>query len=85
MRVIAYAYNADHHCEDCTVNMLWNRGQPYMFMTYSDVVRQIDIAKDSEGNPLHPVFSIDEWYNIGEGDQVLACTDCGKELDSYAD
>jgi hypothetical protein len=100
MTVIAYAYNADHHCKSCTYSYArsvpfaeydWQNDkyseediegiQPGLLNMQKAI--ELEIIKDGEGNPIHPVFSIDEWYNIGEGDQVLACTDCGTELDRY--
>jgi hypothetical protein len=87
MKVICYTYDADHHCEECMVNMLWNRGQPYMFLSYDDVIAWSEKAKDSEGNPIHPMFDTEEWYanDIFEGNKsaTLNCGDCGKELDTY--
>ncbi len=103
MRVIAYAYDADHHCKSCMLD--YARAveyRDYEFGEYSDEdikhdsaacdgiidlmkAVELEIIRDSEGNPIHPVFSIDEWYNIGEGDQTLACSDCGGHLDEYED
>jgi hypothetical protein len=48
-----------------------------------DKAVELEIIRDSEGNPIHPVFDIDEWYNIGEGNQVLVCGDCSAVLDIY--
>lgn len=97
MRVIAYAYDADHHCEGCMLeyaskvpfpeydwqgkyndNDIMHDGQ----IDYLKAV-ELQIIRDSEGNPIHPVFDIDEWYAIGQGNQSLVCSDCSGMLDSY--
>ena len=67
---IAYTYEADTHCPDCT-----DKRFP----------RDIEAAVDSEGNPIGAVFSWDEWYNIVYGAQTLNCGDCHDELDRYED
>ncbi len=43
---------------------------------------ELEIIKDSENNPIHPVFSTDEWFEptINER-QTLTCSDCGALLD----
>lgn len=70
MTVIAYTYEADYHCEACTTERFGE---------------WLDEATDSEGNAIGVVTSIDEWYNIGEGNQTLACSDCFLELDTYTE
>lgn len=60
MRIIAYTYEADVHCPDCTARawaagrLIGNpcQGQDEHTLPYSMV--------DREGNPTHPVFSTDE-------------------------
>jgi len=55
MRIIAYTYEADFHCVDCTLSR---------FGTYAN----LDQCEDSEGNSIHPVFSTDEVYEPVCGD-----------------
>ena len=98
MTVIAYAYDADHHCESCMYD--YARSIPfseYKDMEYEDAYSyngnngifdlkalvEGGIIRDRENNEIHPLFSIDEWYNIGEGTQTLNCSDCGALLDTY--
>lgn len=69
MGPIAYTYEADYHCENCTRERFGDDCE----------------GTDGEGNPVGAVFSWDEWYNIGEGTQVLACGDCGAILDDYVE
>lgn len=74
MQVIAYAYDADHHCLDCTLDSFpgFNEGNS-------------DEYRDSEGNEIHPLFDTDEWYanDIYEGNSkaVLSCGDCGDTIE----
>jgi len=49
MRIIAYTYEADFHCVDCTFKR---------FNVQYD--SELDLVEDSEGNAIHPVFDIDE-------------------------
>jgi len=42
---------------------------------------ELEIIKDSENNPIRPVFSTDEWYEPSiEEVQTLCCSDCGALL-----
>lgn len=70
---LAYTYEADHHCPACTFRAFGRDEHGYPPET----------AKDGEGNPLGAVAPWDEWWNEGEGPQVLACGDCGTILDTY--
>lgn len=104
MTVIAYSYDADHHCEACMLDYarkveykdyVWDsqngkdpdndryHSQPGIL--YLPALVEDEIIRDSENNPIHPVFSTDEWYNIGEGNQTLSCTDCGEVIEEYDD
>jgi len=81
--VIAYAYDADIHCRECTIsNIAENYGIERM-----DVATDFDCYEDFEGNPIHAMFDTDEWYanDIYEGNKTatLNCSDCGKELDRW--
>ena len=48
MKIIAYTYEADYHCIDCTEKRFGQDDLGYAFTV------------DDEDNPVHPVFSIDE-------------------------
>lgn len=68
-KVIAYAYDADIHCVNCTHKrfdgfMYYACGQWYMH----------GAAKDSEGNPVHPVFDTEE------NPDGLYCGDCRETI-----
>jgi hypothetical protein len=74
--VIAYTYEADYHCPDCAIERFGQQeGRSWAR----------EDATDNEGNGVHPVFASDEWWNPGEGNQTLACTDCGRELDYHTE
>lgn len=74
MRIIAYTYEANYHCPDCTRDRFIVRG------AVSDESGVPFGAKDREGNTLHPVFSIDETpadLRPEDGGHTLVCYDCG--------
>jgi hypothetical protein len=75
MNIIAYTYNADIHCPDCTHNDaacgLLKRVPPLQLETDEHGIA-LDL-EDSEGNPVHPVFSTDEI-------DLTHCGDCHQEL-----
>ncbi len=70
MKIIAYTYESDVHCVSCTV----------LRFAHSSVCG-LDLDPngiwyghtDSDGNPIHPVFSTDET-------NFTHCSDCGAEL-----
>lgn len=62
--VIAYTYEADVHCMECTIRR------------FGILELLACEAKDSEGNPVHPVFSTDEIAEPQEG-----CGTCGEPLE----
>lgn len=67
--VIGYAYDADHHCPICAGMRFGVDGKGFVY------------GEDSEGNPVHPVFGSDEWWNTEEEDcQRLSCGDCHDEI-----
>jgi hypothetical protein len=70
---IAYTYEADHHCPGCAFARFGRDADGFV----------PEDATDGEGNPVGVVAPWDEWYEIGEGDQTLACADCGGEIDTY--
>ena len=76
---IAYTYEADYHCPEDAIARLGQDTSHYGgYWPTADAV-------DNEGNPIGAVAPWDEWWNVGEGPQTLACGDCGKELDTYDD
>ena len=83
MNIIAYTYEADVHCIDCTENTF---GETFAKMRgLSDYF----LPDDREGNRVHPLFSIDEWQEFDASFladnpiQYLACGDCHKVIDEY--
>jgi len=53
-----------------------------------DVMKLVEheIIRDSEDNPIHPIFSTDEWWEPSEDmPQTLNCSDCSAELDTVGD
>ena len=67
MKPIAYAYEADYHCENCTRKRFGPACE----------------GTDNEGNSVGALFSWEEWFDVGYGNQTLACGDCGAILDEY--
>ncbi len=85
MNLIGYQYDADNHCEKCTLD--YAREVPYseyVFGEYRDediahspgiidLSEAIDLGviHDSENNAIHPLFDTDEWYanDIYEGNE----------------
>ena len=76
MNIIAYTYEADTHCIDCT-NKRFGATPTYR------------IHRDNEGNLIDVVLSIDEWQELDEGflaenpTQYLVCGDCHEIIDTY--
>lgn len=75
-RIVAYTYDADHHCTECAKK---THGA-----TLADLdPDQLDVdangipfdAEDSEGNQVHPVFPGD-----CDEETVTTCGDCGKTI-----
>lgn len=64
---IAYAYEADVHCLDCTIDRFGPDCE----------------GIDSEGNEVGAIFPWDQWMNLGEGNQSLTCGTCGEIIDEY--
>ena len=73
-KVIAYTYEADTHCVDCTVKRFGTAEDGY-----------VEDAIDAEGNPVTPLFSTDEWWAnalyAGKRHEALACGTCGEIID----
>lgn len=76
MKIIAYTYEADVHCISCARERF--KDEPKAGLSNDDFDENwlSYTQEDREGNPIHPVFDIDE--NI---DGVFDhCGDCGEEL-----
>jgi hypothetical protein len=61
-RIVAYTYDADYHCTECAAKAHGvdpNTGNVW------------ENAEDSEGNEVHPVFSID-----CDTETIASCGDC---------
>lgn len=74
--VVAYVYEADYHCEACT-EARWPGIADYTAEGYDPADYE-----DNEGNEVGALFGSSEWWNVGEGCDTLACSDCGAILDN---
>ena len=97
MGIIAYAYEADTHCIACTVKRYQADGfdNEYGEKMLHSMGGAVDwhgvnlFAHDYEGNPIHAMFSTDEWQEFDEGylaenpTQYLACGDCHTIIEEY--
>lgn len=76
MRVIAYTYDADTHCEHCTLAYPGVKTDEFGDLQ----------GEDSEGNKIHPLFDTDEWYlnDVFEGNDTatLVCGTCGEVIET---
>ena len=73
-RIIAYTYAADVHCPACAdaayaAGWLVRSGRHGEYDEHGLPMSLID----SEGNPVHPVFSTDEH-------DFTSCNDCGERI-----
>ena len=69
---IAYTYEANYHCEACTLAR-FGYGADGFIGTDSE---------DNEGNPIGAVFSWDDWCEPSEPlPQILSCGTCHGEID----
>ena len=81
--IIAYTYEADVHCIDCTENTF---GEKFTKMRW---LSDYFLPDDREGNRVQPLFSTYEWQELDEGfleenpTQSLACGDCHGIIDTY--
>tara|TARA_R100000306_G_C4307824_1_gene108581 strand:+ start:43 stop:327 length:285 start_codon:yes stop_codon:yes gene_type:complete len=86
MRIIAYTYDADYHCIDCTREQFRQPLALDLDIDEHGIGMEIE---DSEGNFVHPLFCIDEWQELDEWylaenpTQYLACGDCHEIIDTY--
>jgi len=73
--ILCYAYDANYHCIECA---------RYAFS--SDQANGIDPgdALDGEGNPVHPVFTWDEWQQLDGETETLGCSDCHRVIETYS-
>ena len=98
MDIIAYTYMSDYHCIDCTKKQFSHNGKVYgteedraKLRPATDLNGIWYETTDSEGNFVHPVFSIDEWMQLDEGHlaenpiQHLTCGDCHTIIETYED
>lgn len=76
MRIIAYTYDADAHCVECA------KKRKFKFDAAHEGFRQAhrrdehglpEFCRDSEGNPVRPIFSTDEIST------PLSCGTCWKK------
>ena len=80
MNLLAYTYDADTHCIDCTVKRFGITSKYHL-----DMFNQIDKTY----NFVHAVFDIDEWYELEDWYvqenpiQYLACGTCHGIIDTY--
>lgn len=74
---IAYAYEADFHCPDCTYKRFGADDDGWIAM------KDGEPCVDGEGNPVGALAPWDEWQSFDGGREVLACGDCGTEIDTY--
>ena len=92
--ILAYTYEADYHCIDCT--------RKRFFYLYVEPNRSIVTTNfetdengilysqtDNEDNRVHPLFSTDEWQELDDSytsenpTQYLACGDCHTVIEEY--
>jgi hypothetical protein len=96
MKIIAYTYEADYHCIDCTRDRFAD--SPCASIKWTHEVDENGVwndpqfpTLDNEGNLVHPLFSTDEWQELDESflaetpTQYLACGDCRKTIDAYTE
>jgi hypothetical protein len=95
MNIIAYTYDADYHCIDCTTKTYHYSRQSWIEWPFdiehpaSDVNGIHVDQQDTEGNLVHPLFSTDEWQELDESylsenpTQWLACGDCHEIIEEY--
>ena len=86
MKILAYKYDADYHCIDCTVQKFKQPLAINLDIDENGIGMEIE---DSEGNYVSPLFDTGEWYELHESyltenpEQFLSCGTCHKIIDSY--
>ena len=97
MTVIAYTYEADYHCIDCTRARYQSNGfyDRYGKQWRWDYGGQLDwngvviVLYDNEANMVHPLFSTDEWQELDDSfleenpTQYLTCGTCHEIIDEF--
>lgn len=74
-RPIAYAFHADHYCEDCTARYV-ARAYGVPEGSALELLEEKEL-EDSEGNPIHAILPWDEWWDASSGEcELLACSYC---------
>ena len=90
MNVIAYTYEADYHCADCTRERFGDSKGDLAITNGQSWCDALWPTLDSDGNLVHPVFSTDEWQEFDESylaenpTQYLACGDCHDIIETYS-
>ena len=80
MRIIAYTYEADYHCIECTRVRFGDSKGDLAITNGQKWCDALWPTLDNEGNLVHPVFSIDEWYDINKP-SVFADGTCDHDWD----
>ena len=88
MNILCYQYEADYHCIKCTGTKLIKIAQQ---KRKDNITSETSIYTevDKEGNPIHEVFTTDEWYELDESYlsenpiQYLVCGSCRVIIDTY--
>ena len=89
MRIIAYTYDADYHCIDCTRKRFGDSKGDLAITNGQKWCDALWPTLDNEGNMVHPLFSTDEWQELDDSfladnpTQYLACGDCHKVIEEY--
>lgn len=94
---IAYTYEADRHCGNCTEERFGRCDNGHIACTCDgkQTIAAYDVRRwpdgtltitliDSERNPVGVVAPWDEWWEPSNGRQTLNCGTCGSELGFYA-
>lgn len=70
---IAYTFDADYHCPDCTLKRFGRDADGWI----------AGDAEDSEANPVHAVAPWDEWWDpTVDVTQTLTCGTCHGVIDT---
>ena len=95
MNIIAYTFEADNHCIDCTVKRYGKHRSICIHYVQGKTCTNCRDSngilyeqKDNEGNLINPVFSTDEWQEFKLGipqKQFLTCGDCHEVIEEYTE
>jgi hypothetical protein len=75
---IAYTYEADHHCPDCTYKRFGADSDGWIAMQDNG-----ESCVDGEGNPVGALLPWDEWQTFDGENETLGCADCHRVIDTY--